>query len=852
MAINQYGGPVKTTYDDTYVSQYVAKPFELMGRAAKAKQAQHDANQAAIADLDVETDTLSVDATNTRNSVDEMTNEINTKLKDNNYDYSLIGGDISAAKKKIAGYLSSEEYILAQENKAAYEERSKDKTLGDLDRSLGIIDLQKYDRDGAAKNGQRLVYQAVHGEDNSLKEMTDILAKLKESGDLTERDMISGDLNYQITSKKGKTGVFASPVSKVLNSFFNKESVQRRINDEFKVRVHNGEFEDVVDEESYRAGLAKYKQEWKEAKLKEGAEAFITEKNVDSYGKQLNAVGTAKINKDREEASYGSFIGVSEANDNIKKNGSTSTTGSKTGAEVSKRLTDTEGTMYKKGVNGGKDVADSMESLGKFENFAGIREIVKGTNWHTNPRAVRKFNEAIIGIDADKVESQLIESGLTKGQFKTLQDQARGLVKQHAANDAFRQKEAIKLAEGKDKKTLQGRFDPNYIFGEEDVISQSNWTERVIKAIKRIESGELKGTQFGGDYEDSEGSNETTVLFNSFKRGTVAGHNPEVYHERSRKEINYISNWLKENNIKGYDDHLSSINIYNDDKILKNVNKAQETRLAQMNGSNSLSKKISINEKSKVALDYNAAGQKGDFVDATFTDSKGNKMDELDMIKVMKKSDGKNYDINSTEDLAEARALLYKGNLSYNYTDITSGEDGTINLPNGYKVVFDERMQTSFDIVGSAIKNDENISTDSLNLDAEYYNDINKANATLSNEVELLPDISIGRKSFRASGGENGATIRVYGIGGNKDYGVIEGENATKFHKRTIKYEAMFKKGMSEAKEKATIAYEEAKKEANGGTHNNLEHFIKLEEKMLENSLQMSMDKLLDLYPVTK
>jgi len=298
--MNEYNRPIQARPEDTYVSQYVAKPLDLIKANVDAKQKGYNdvASAAAAVGDDIEWDLVSEDTSQLNTDLAESKARIANALEQYDGDYSKIGGVVSSEAKRLKNSTQSVGYKLGLENKKRIE--TDETNVAKHSNRYDIAELQdrrgRWGEAGGSWKGNRYNNIETLGDFDVDKVMTDAVNKLKDSGNTDVKTEWSTDGLMKTITTDGWTGILGKTV---------KDAAERALDrsDKFKLLVSRiAKFDkglDLSTEEGQKAYSELY-NEVKEDAMK-GIDVYATNKYVDKSVESKTALANALAKKKVED-----------------------------------------------------------------------------------------------------------------------------------------------------------------------------------------------------------------------------------------------------------------------------------------------------------------------------------------------------------------------------------------------------------------------------------------------------------------------------------------------------------------------------------------------------------------------
>ena len=257
--INENMGPVQDNYTQTYVSQYVPMPFEVMQKKAEMEQKEFDTiqdNWAVISSkmgekvLDVDKPVMQEEVTNYQNTIDQA-------LKEANGDWRKLSGNVKAVASKYRNFITTGEGAKAVARLAEMNEKLeqiKDSELsGRMKKAQSNYLRNKYRADGGVrgKDGGASIEEPILYDESKLADtLVDWISKLKAD---------KGDKIQAYKDKDGKikyaaTGAWTSYSDEELGKIVSKSTTQKGVDLKRIREVASGvyelpDFKDMIDAE---------------------------------------------------------------------------------------------------------------------------------------------------------------------------------------------------------------------------------------------------------------------------------------------------------------------------------------------------------------------------------------------------------------------------------------------------------------------------------------------------------------------------------------------------------------------------------------------------------------------------
>ena len=186
--INENMGPVQDNYTQTYVSQYVPMPFEVMQRKAEMEQKEFDTIQDnwAVISSKMGEKVLDVDKPVMQEEVNKYQNTIDEALKAANGDWRKLSSNVKGVASKYRNFITTGEGAKAVSRLAEMNEKLeqiKDSELsGRMKKAQSNYLKDKYRREGGVRgeNGGASIEEPILYDESKLADtLVDWVSKLK-------------------------------------------------------------------------------------------------------------------------------------------------------------------------------------------------------------------------------------------------------------------------------------------------------------------------------------------------------------------------------------------------------------------------------------------------------------------------------------------------------------------------------------------------------------------------------------------------------------------------------------------------------------------------------------------------
>lgn len=301
MAINEFSKPLDQKYDDTYVSQYVPMPFELMQGNLGNSQKRQDEAMDSLAAINASGDTLDWDAKSYRNKIDPMLDDLYSKIEANGGEAGSYLSEISNAKRQAAkigdtdGKFYKENLDMVKANRAA------------ADKSGGVQDQnyekawenwhQQEDEFGkiGSESGKRMPQIKMLGKDTQQKELVGLLNAMKADGTEFSRDSYTKDGMFKITKAGKSQSVDQTRMNDMAKSYRQNEEYKERVQRQYEIEngIGNRLEEGSPEWEAYEQGY------W-ENKLQDAVDASVWENKAEKTSKTATPLKN-QVDKDKED-----------------------------------------------------------------------------------------------------------------------------------------------------------------------------------------------------------------------------------------------------------------------------------------------------------------------------------------------------------------------------------------------------------------------------------------------------------------------------------------------------------------------------------------------------------------------
>lgn len=297
MAINKYNKPIKTNYQDTYVSQHVDLPYQAIAQKMARDQGDYDTSKAEYDATSFSDDLLKYDNPESYRRAQELEKGMSQALEEADGDYRSLNGYINNAKKEWSKYTSSTEHKLAEQNKANHDKQRErvQKDGGSQDSEYMQFKDYIYGKGGGAFGENQLSYENWNtiGNHNWLDEAAKNVGLLKASGSTTSKKGLSPDEMYKTFKKTGGKGVSAQEYRDMMTASLNaNEDFETYVNRELEMiqsRLENPLTDDQIKQ---------YKQKKINDVIGNTDKALAWKEVVDESGIDLTSFGNS-VKKDK-------------------------------------------------------------------------------------------------------------------------------------------------------------------------------------------------------------------------------------------------------------------------------------------------------------------------------------------------------------------------------------------------------------------------------------------------------------------------------------------------------------------------------------------------------------------------
>jgi len=258
--VNENMGPVQDQYSQTYVSQYVPMPFEVMQKKAENEQKEFDTieDNWAVISSKMGEKVLDADKPLMKEEVNKYQNTIGDALKAVNGDWRKLSGSVKGVASQYRNFITTGEGAQAVSRLAEMTEKLeqiKDSELsGRMKKAQSNYLRTRYNSSGGVRGGGRIDEPILYDESKLADTLVGWVDKLKANkGDKIQR-YTTKDANGKTVTKFANVGASTTYRDEDLGKLVTKGTVQKGV-DLARIReVASGiydlpDFKDMIDAE---------------------------------------------------------------------------------------------------------------------------------------------------------------------------------------------------------------------------------------------------------------------------------------------------------------------------------------------------------------------------------------------------------------------------------------------------------------------------------------------------------------------------------------------------------------------------------------------------------------------------